>query len=68
MSKAMEKSPAPEYYNRIMQESKSNLAVARANAGLRADIYMQFGLSQTGPNISDSYRSPMQQEYANITL
>ena len=68
MSKAMEKSPDPEYYNRIMQESKSNLAVARANAGLRADIYMQFGLSQTGPNISDSYRSPMQQEYANITL
>lgn len=40
-----------DYYRRIQKESESRLAQARANAGLKADLYMQFGLSQTGADI-----------------
>lgn len=65
---ALENSPDPDYYRRIKRESESNLAQARANAGLRADLYMQFGLSQTGADVGAAYRRPMSQESASITI
>lgn len=65
---ALENSPDPEYYKRIIKESESNLSYAKANAGLRADLYVQFGLSQTGRDISSSYRNLANQEYASVTL
>lgn len=68
MEHALNNSPAPEYYKRIVKESESNLANAKANRRLRADLYLQFGLSQTGHDISSSYRHPMHQEYASISL
>ena len=43
-------------------------ATAKANRRLRADLYLQFGLSQTGRDISSSYSHPMHQEYASISL
>lgn len=39
---ALLNSPDPDYYRRIQKESESRLAQARANAGLKADFYMQF--------------------------
>lgn len=72
LSKAMqlahENSPDPEYYKRIVKESESNLSYAKANAGLRADLYVQFGLSQTGRDLSTSYRNLMNQEYASVSV
>lgn len=72
LDKAMElallNSPDPEYYRRIVKESESNLANARANNGLRADLYVQFGLTQTGRDLSSSYSHLMNQEYASISL
>lgn len=68
MQLALENSPDPEYYQRIMKESESNLAYTKANAGLKADLYVQFGLSQTGRDINTSYRHLMNQEYASISL
>lgn len=65
---AMQNSPDPEYYRRIIKESESNLSYAKANAGLKADLYVQFGLSQTGRDISSSYSNLMHQEYASISL
>ncbi len=65
---ALLNSPDPDYYRRIQKESESNLAQARANAGLRADLYMQFGLSQTGADVGAAYRRPMSQESASITI
>ena len=65
---AFENSPEPEYYELRKQESRSNLAAARANAGLKADLYVKFGLSQTGNNLADSYRNPMNQQYASIGI
>ena len=65
---ALENSPEPETYERMKLQSQSNLANAKANAGLKADLYIQFGLSQTGDKFADSYRNPMNQQYASIGL
>ena len=68
MQLAIENSPDPEYYRRIVKESESNLSYAKANAGLRADLYVQFGLSQTGRDLSSSYRNLSNQEYASVSV
>ena len=68
ISLATENSPDPDYYKRIVTESRSALANARANAGLKADLYLQFGLSQTGDKLSSAYRDLMHQEYASVSL
>ena len=65
---ALENSPEPDTYERMKLQSQSNLANAKANAGLKADLYIQFGLSQTGDKFADSYRNPMNQQYASIGL
>ena len=65
---AFENSPEPDMYKRMQLQSQSNLAYAKANAGLKADLYVQFGLSQTGDNFTDSYRNPMNQQYASIGI
>ncbi len=65
---AFENSPEPETYERMKLQSQSNLAYAKANAGLKADLYVQFGLTQTGDKFADSYRNPMNQQYASIGI
>lgn len=65
---AFENSPDPDTYERHKLESRSALASAKANAGLKADLYVQFGLSQTGNKFADSYRNPMNQQYAGIGI
>ena len=55
---AFKNSPDPDTYKRKQLESRSALASAKANAGLKADLYVQFGLSQTGNKFADSYRNP----------
>lgn len=65
---ALQNSPDPEYYRRIVKESESNLAYAKANARIKADLYVQFGLSQTGADIGQSLSNLMHQEYASVSL
>ncbi len=65
---AFKNSPDPDTYKRRQLESRSALASAKANAGLKADLYVQFGLSQTGNKFADSYRNPMNQQYASIGI
>ena len=68
ISLAHEHNPDPVSYELMRQESKSNLASAQANSGLKADLYMQFGLTQTAGNLCDSYRSPQNRQYASIGI
>lgn len=68
LQKALANSPDPEMYERMKMQSKSNLAYAKGNAGLKADLYVQFGLSQTANKLRDSYRDPMNQYYASIGI
>lgn len=65
---ATENSPDPEYYRRIRKEGESVLAARKASAGLKADIYLQLGLSQTGKSVASVYRDPMNQTFASISL
>ncbi|MDE6559755.1 MAG: TolC family protein [Muribaculaceae bacterium] len=58
----------PDYYRRLKLESDSRVAQAKGNTGLRADIYLQFGLSQTSDSFEKTYRHPLHQEYASLTL
>ena len=68
MEMAMENAPDPDYYTLLKLESDSKVAQAKANSGLKADIYLQLGLSQSGPTMSQSYSHPLNQEYASISL
>lgn len=65
---AMENGADCDYYRRMRLEAKSNVAQAKANSGFKADLYLKFGLSQTGKNIPSAYRDPMAQEYASLAL
>lgn len=65
---AYEHSPDPDYYERQILSGKSNLSQAKANAGLKADLYVQFGLSQTGDRLDDAYRDPLSQQYVSVSL
>ena len=61
---------SPDILNmqRRQLESESNVANARANAGLKADIYLRFGLTQTGDKLRDAYRDPLNQQYVSLSI
>mgnify|MGYP001776443465 CR=1 FL=1 len=61
-------SPDIQNMRRRKLESESNVAQARANAGLKADIYLRFGLTQTGDKLRDAYHDPLDQQYVSLTL
>lgn len=65
---AMRNASQPDYYRRLKLESDSRVAQAKGNTGLRADIYLQFGLSQTADSFEKTYSHPLHQEYASLTL
>ena len=68
MQMALQNNPDPDFYQRIIKESESKLSYAKASNGLRADLYVQFGLSQTGRDVHSSYRHLMNQEYASVSI
>ena len=61
-------SPDIQNMRRRELESESNVAQARANAGLKADIYLRFGLTQTGDKLRDAYRDPLNQQYVSLSI
>lgn len=65
---ALSHSPDVENMNRRKLEGESNLSYARANSSLKADIYMQFGLSQTADRFKDSYQNLLDQQYVSVSL
>lgn len=68
MLMAYEHNPDPEYFKRARLQSDRNVASAKANAGLRANIYLQFGLTQTGPDLQKAYRDPINSQAAGVSL
>jgi outer membrane protein TolC len=68
LAMAYEHNPDPEYFKRARLESDRSVANAKANAGLRANIYLQFGLTQTGPDMESAYRDPINSQAAQISL
>ena len=68
LAMAYEHNPDPEYFKRARLQSDRSVASAKANAGLRASIYLQFGLTQTGPDMRTAYRDPINSQAASISL
>lgn len=68
LAQAYAHSPEMETYRRMKLESRSQLASARASRGLKADLYLKFGLSQTGEKLLDSYRDPLDQQYVSLSI
>ena len=49
-------------------ESEHNVAYAKASTGLKADIYAQFGLTQTGRELNLAYRDPLNHQYVQLGI
>jgi outer membrane protein TolC len=54
--------------NRRKLESESAVARAKGSTGLKADIYAQFGLSQTNEDFNRAYKQPLNQQYVEIGI
>ena len=65
---ALANNPDPEQLRLNIVESESALSSAKANRGLKADLYMQFGLSQKGTTLSEAYTKPLNQQYVSMTV
>ncbi|MDE6215252.1 TolC family protein [Bacteroides sp.] len=65
---ANENSPEIQNMLRRKMESESAVARAKANAGLKADIYLRFGLTQTADKLKDAYRDPLEQQYVSLGI
>jgi outer membrane protein TolC len=55
-------------FDRRRLESESAIARAKASAGLRADIYAQFGLTQKSEDLSAAYSNPLNQQYVQLGI
>ena len=65
---ALSNNPDPEQLRLNVLESQSSLAAAKANRGLKVDLYVQFGLSQTGTTLGEAFSKPLNQQYGSLTL
>lgn len=65
---ARENSPDIENIRRRQLESESRVALAKANAGLKADLYLRFGLTQTAGSLDAAYRDPLDQQYISLGI
>ena len=66
LSMAFTNSPDVINMERRKQESESNVAYAKSLSGLKADVFAQFGLTQTGSELSSAYKDPLNQQYVQI--
>ncbi|MBR3612948.1 MAG: TolC family protein [Bacteroidaceae bacterium] len=60
----------PELESLLLQrlEGESNLARARADRGLKADVYLRVGLSQTGEEFRTSFHNLLDEQYVSLSL
>lgn len=65
---ALENSPDIINMERRLLESESNIAYARSQTGLRADVYAQVGLTQTARDFKEAYRNPLNQQLVQIGI
>lgn len=68
ISKALANSSEMISLERRKQESESNVAYAKSLSGFRADIFAQFGLTQTGEEMRTAYRDPLNQQYVELGI
>ncbi|MCD7936470.1 MAG: TolC family protein [Tannerellaceae bacterium] len=60
--------PEPENMQRLRLESESNVAYAKSQRGFKADLYMQFGLTQSARQLKEAYRNPLDQQLVSVGI
>jgi len=60
--------PDIESIKRRKLESEKNVAYAKASTGFKADIYAQFGLTQTNENFVAAYDNLLNHQYVRIGI
>ncbi|NDV64470.1 TolC family protein [Bacteroides sp. 224] len=65
---ANENSPDIQNMIRRKLESENAVAQAKANAGLKADIYIKFGLTQTADKLREAYKNPIEQQHISLGI
>ncbi|WP_106831358.1 TolC family protein [Parabacteroides pacaensis] len=68
LTEAYQNSSQIENMERRKVESNSNVAYAKSQTGFKADLYMEFGLTQTSADIGKAYRDPMNQQYVSLGI
>lgn len=68
MSLARKNSPDVDRWERQRLQSEENLAYAKANTGLKASVYMQLGLAQTGEDLRAATRNFMDEQYVSLGI
>lgn len=68
LSKAFTNNPDIDALVRRKLESESSVAYAKSQTGFKADLYLQFGLTQTSSEIHDAYRSPLDQQQVSLGI
>lgn len=60
----------PEIQNMMRRklESESAVAQAKSSAGLKADIYIRLGLTQTAGKFKDAYKDPLDQQLISLGI
>ena len=65
---ALKNSPDILNLERRKIESESNLAYVKANNGIKTELYMELGLSQTSDKLSSAYQNLINQQYISLSL
>lgn len=65
---AFQNNPDISSFERRRLQSESTVAEARANRGFKADLYAQFGLTQSNEDLKNAYRSPMDQQLVTLGI
>lgn len=65
---ARQNSPDMELYALRKLESESDIARAKASRGLKADLYVEFGLTQTDKALQNVYRNPLDQQLVSLGI
>lgn len=68
LQKAINNSPDILNMERRKRESDSNVAYAKSQAGLKADIYAQLGLTQTSDQFNQVYKNPQNHQYVELGI
>ena len=53
-------------FNERMITAESQVRKAKMDGRFDADLYMQFGLTQSNPDLSDVYKNPLDQQSVNL--
>lgn len=60
--------PEPISLQRRKLESESAVAQAKAQRGFKADLYIQFGLTQTDEKLKEAFQSPLDQQLVSLGI